>query len=147
MTPLLHVHLLCLELLVVVVVVRLLIAAKDNCLANKVKRVRAAAEASVSSVEVVRVGERGDCSIVVCSIVEDEVAEFITPNTVFLERLFNCISDSITSMRACEMWEGDREILYHSRGVSKVCNDSKESTLATLCRPTIKAYVDLACSF
>jgi hypothetical protein len=55
------------------VVVRLFVLAKYNSLANKIKRVRTVAEATIGSVKVVKECNRGDSSVVVSSVIKDEV--------------------------------------------------------------------------
>jgi hypothetical protein len=55
------------------VVVRLFVLAKYNSLANKIERVRTAAEATIGSVEVVKECNRGDSSVVVGGVIKDEV--------------------------------------------------------------------------
>jgi hypothetical protein len=71
-TPLLHTHLLCVELLSNVVV-RLFIRAKYNSLANKVKRIQATTEALIGSVKVVCASNCSDCSVVISGVIKYEL--------------------------------------------------------------------------
>lgn len=57
------------------VIVRLFIAAKYNSLANKIERVRAAAEATMGRDKAVEARDRGDGGVVISGVVEHKVTQ------------------------------------------------------------------------
>jgi hypothetical protein len=67
-------------------------------------------------------------------------------NPKLFQRFDDNSSNSLTCVRAGELWEADREVVYDASSGSKVSNDTKEATLAAFCRLAIKAYVYFAYS-
>jgi hypothetical protein len=85
-----------------------------------------------------------DRSVVVVRVVEDEVTELACSNFELLKDCHYDVSHSLTRVGACELWERDRQVLKVAVAVDVVGNNIQLSALAALCRPPVKAYIDLA---
>ena len=72
LAPPLHVNFLYVEL-TGDVIVRLVISAKDNSLANAIERMRTAAKATIGSVKVILDSKSSNCGVVIGSIIKYKV--------------------------------------------------------------------------
>ena len=83
-----------------IVVVHVAVFALKQCLADKVKSVRAAAEATVGSVKAYLLRKRRNYSIIIRGVVEHKVAYFTRANAKLLQCTVNNLSYVLTRVSA-----------------------------------------------
>jgi hypothetical protein len=84
-----------------VVVVSVSVLALEEHLANKVERIRTAADTTIGSVKIYLLRNRGNSRVVIACVIKHKVANSIGVNTKLLQRLANNFSYLLAAMSAC----------------------------------------------
>ena len=83
-----------------VVVVSVSVLALEEHLANKVERIKTAANATIGSVKIYLLRNRGDGGVVIACVIKHKVANCTGVNTKLLQRLADNFSHLLATMSA-----------------------------------------------
>jgi hypothetical protein len=84
-----------------VIVVSVSVLALEEHLANKVKRIRTAADAIIGSVKIYLLRNRSNSRVVIAYVIKHKVANSTGVNTKLLQRLANNFSYLLAAISAC----------------------------------------------
>jgi hypothetical protein len=84
-----------------VVVISISVLALEEHLANKVKRIRTAADATIGSVKIYLLRNCGDSRVVITCVIKHKVANSTGVDTKLLQRLANNFSYLLAAISAC----------------------------------------------
>jgi len=107
-----------------VVVVSVGVLALEKHLADKVKRVRTAADTTIRGVKVYLLRDRGDSRVIIACVVEHKVADCARVNIKLPQRLANNFSFSLATMCAYQLRQRNRQVLKVAMAVDVVCNNA-----------------------
>jgi hypothetical protein len=83
-----------------VVIVSISVLTLEEYLADKIKRIRTAADATIGSVKIYLLRNRGDGGVVITYVIKYKVADCTGVNTKLLQRLANNFSYLLTTISA-----------------------------------------------
>jgi hypothetical protein len=84
-----------------VIVVSVSVLALEEHLANKVKRIRTAADTTIGSVKIYLLRNRSNSRVIIACVIKHKVANSTGVNTKLLQRLANNFSYLLTAISAC----------------------------------------------